>query len=255
MPCTTMKLGCIDQSPAIVGHEQFRSSFSVDPQTGKYSGLPSPTGIIGDPALTSHGVDQSRQLAKHLLSLDPPIDAVYSSPYYRCLQTMQPYMGLLQQQIAETQPMSAPSAAKMMPEDGIREWFGSAPFEHPVPASPQVLKDLFPTYDDTYVSTVTPSPKGETLQELQARITTALRGIIARAEADGSRAIVLCSHAAVIILMGRILTGKVPSCVDIEDFHAFTCGLSVYSRGARNDSESPEAGKPTPGSGAKTHCR
>lgn len=119
---------------------------------------------------------------------------------------------------------------KMLPEHGIREWFGSAPFDHPEPAAPGVLKTMFPSYDESYVSTVRPSRKGETLEQLQERITKALRGIIEQCDADGTRAIVLCSHAAVIILIGRILTGLVPESVDVDDFHAYTCGLSVYGR-------------------------
>ncbi|QUC19424.1 uncharacterized protein UV8b_03665 [Ustilaginoidea virens] len=227
----------------------FRSSWTVNPQTGTYSGIPSPTGIPGDPALTSYGIDQSKQLARHLMTLDPKVDKVYSSPFYRCLQTMAPFMELqkqLQLQQAEDNPGhdtrtltgapggpgwgAASAVTTVLPEHGIREWFGSAPFRHPEPAGPEVLKRLFPSYDDSYVSTVKPSARGESLEQLQDRVTRALRGIIEQCDADGTRTIVLCSHAAVIILMGRILTGQVPASVDVDDFHAYTCGVSLYSR-------------------------
>lgn len=213
-------------------------------------GIPSPTGIHGDPALTSYGIDQAKELGSHLETLDPPVEKVYSSPFYRCLQTMVPFMEL--QRDKEQRPAPPPGkqavckyrlmlrrrkplltgtvVTKMLPEHGIREWFGSAPFDHPEPAAPGVLKTMFPAYDESYSSTVRPSPKGETLDELQERTTKALRGIIHQCDADGTRAIVLCSHAAVIILMGRILTGLVPDSVDVDDFHAYTCGLSVYCR-------------------------
>ncbi|GAO13250.1 hypothetical protein UVI_02025970 [Ustilaginoidea virens] len=219
----------------------FRSSWTVNPQTGTYSGIPSPTGIPGDPALTSYGIDQSKQLARHLMTLDPKVDKVYSSPFYRCLQTMAPFMELqkqLQLQQAEDNPGhdtrtltgapggpgwgAASAVTTVLPEHGIREWFGSAPFRHPEPAGPEVLKRLFPSYDDSYVSTVKPSARGESLEQLQDRVTRALRGIIEQCDADGTRTIVLCSHAAVIILMGRILTGQVPASVDVDDFHAYT---------------------------------
>ncbi|KAG5922791.1 hypothetical protein E4U42_005269 [Claviceps africana] len=213
--------------------------------------MPSPTGIQGDPALTSYGVDQSWEMGAHLMTLDPRVDKVYSSPFYRCLQTMAPFMQL-QQQRAQVAVKNAQTPAsgdasssanegslvpdaqapvtKMLPEHGIREWFGSAPFDHPEPAAPMVLKSMFPSYDQEYVSVVKPSKRGETLEQLQNRITMALRGIIEQCDADGTRAVVLCSHAAVIILIGRILTGQLPDRVDIDDFKAFTCGLSVYGR-------------------------
>ncbi|KAG5999822.1 hypothetical protein E4U21_006257 [Claviceps maximensis] len=229
----------------------FRSSWSVDPKTGVYSGIPSPTGIQGDPALTSYGIDQSKEMGQHLMTLDPRVDKVYSSPFYRCLQTMTPFMELQQQkaQAASKTPQTPASGeasgstngesllpdahapvTKMLPEHGIREWFGSAPFDHPEPAAPVVLKSMFPSYDQEYVSIVTPSKRGETLEQLQDRITKALGGIIEQCDADGSRAVVLCSHAAVIILIGRILTGQFSGKVDVDDFKAYTCGLSVYGR-------------------------
>ncbi|KAK2594129.1 C6 zinc cluster transcription factor-like protein [Conoideocrella luteorostrata] len=227
----------------------FRSSWSVDPKSGVYSGIPSPTGIQGDPALTSYGIDQSKEMGRHLMTLSPKVERVYSSPFYRCLQTMAPFIALQQQQIqngilepgrshASGAPDSEPllpeagyAVTKILPEHGIREWFGSAPFDHPEPAAPEVLKAMFPSYDETYVSAVKPSKRGETLEQLQERIAKALRVIIEQCDADGTRAIVLCSHAAVIILIGRILTGDSPATVDVDDFHAYTCGLSVYGRG------------------------
>ncbi|KAL7798418.1 histidine phosphatase superfamily [Trichoderma ceciliae] len=226
----------------------FRSSWSVDHTTGVYSAsIPSPTGIAVDPALTAHGVDQSRQLGRHLMTLDPPVEAVYSSPYYRCLQTITPFVKLQQELQHHHQHQQAkygndqsnsnalssklPSATTMIrPEHGLCEWFGSAPFEHPGPASPSVLKPLFPAFDESYVSAQHPPRKGETLAQLQARLTATMQSIIDRCDAEDRRAVVLCTHAAVVIMLGRILSGRFPETVDTDDFHAFTCGLSVYRR-------------------------
>ncbi|KAM0255553.1 hypothetical protein ACHAQJ_005624 [Trichoderma viride] len=204
-------------------------------------------GIAVDPALTAHGVDQSRQLGRHLMTLDPPVEAVYSSPYYRCLQTITPFVELQQQQ--QQQPNQArseneeshgglvsnsdpPSVATttIRPEHGLCEWFGSAPFEHPGPASPSVLKPLFPAFDESYVSAQHPPKRGETLAQLQARLTATMQSIIDHCDAQDRRAVVLCTHAAVVIMLGRILTGFFPETVDTDDFRAFTCGLSVYRR-------------------------
>jgi transcription factor C subunit 7 len=211
---------------------QFRSGWTVDPVTGVYSAsIRSPTGIPADPALTSHGVDQSKELALHLMKLDPPVECVYSSPYYRCLQTITPFVDL---RTASSSSLGAQddndTATSIRPEGGLCEWFGSAPFEHPRPASPDVLKAMFPAYDQDYVSAVTPSKNGETLEQLYARVARGLEAIISRCESEGKRSVVLCTHAAVVIVIGRILTGQIPTNPEVQDFHAFTCGLSAYSR-------------------------
>ena len=67
-------------------------NWTIDPSTGKYyANIPSPTGIDSDPPLASYGVKQAHQLATALTSLsDPPISRIYSSPFYRCLETLQP---------------------------------------------------------------------------------------------------------------------------------------------------------------------
>ncbi|CCT65907.1 related to transcription initiation factor [Fusarium fujikuroi] len=209
----------------------FRSGWSVDPLTGVYTGfIRSPTGIPADPALTSHGVSQSKEMGKHLMTLDPPIDAVYSSPYYRCLQTITPFIELKQQQLNDQPGIRGSAAARIRPEHGIGEFFGAAPFDHPVPAPSKRLKELFPAFDEDYSSAITPSRKGETINDLYGRVAAAVRAIIERCDAEGHRAVVLCTHAAVVITLGRILTGRIPKAVEEEDFHAFTCGLSTYRR-------------------------
>ncbi|EXL85995.1 hypothetical protein FOPG_02243 [Fusarium oxysporum f. sp. conglutinans race 2 54008] len=184
----------------------FRSGWSVDPLTGVYTGfIRSPTGIPADPALTSHGVSQSKEMGKHLMTLDPPIDAVYSSPYYRCLQTITPFIELKQQQLKDQPGIRGSAAATIRPEHGI-------------------------AFDENYASAITPSRKGETINDLYGRVAAAVRAIIERCDAEGHRAVVLCTHAAVVITLGRILTGRIPKAVEEEDFHAFTCGLSTYRR-------------------------
>jgi transcription factor C subunit 7 len=49
-----------------------------------------PTGIPTDPPLTAKGVEQSKELAEYLCNMEPPIERIYSSPFYRCLQTLKP---------------------------------------------------------------------------------------------------------------------------------------------------------------------
>ncbi|KAK4227730.1 phosphoglycerate mutase [Podospora fimiseda] len=194
----------------------FRSNWVVDHQTGSYTSyLRTPTGIPADPALTAHGVDQAKQLGARLLALS--IDRVYSSLYYRCLQTVEPYV--------------RQSGHKIKGETGIGEWYGSAPFEHPVPASLEILDTHFPDMLDlTYKPLVTPTRMGESVDELHDRVALAMDKLIEECDRDGVKAVLLCSHAAPIIALGRVLTGNMPDNIEVEDFRAFTCGLSVYRR-------------------------
>lgn len=235
----------------------------MDPATGEYKAyLSSPTGIPADPALTSHGVDQSKDLAAHLNTLSPPIEQVYSSPYYRCLQTVEPFVkgssgdprqgqtqGQQQQQEQERQQKQEQEERQrkqeqqqeladgkrktkfsIRAETGLGEWYGSAPFEHPSPASPDVLKRLFPAVDLAYRPIARPTRMGESISELHDRVATTMEGIVAQCDREGTRAILICSHAATVIALGRVLTGVMPVDIEEEDFRAFTCGLSVYRR-------------------------
>jgi transcription factor C subunit 7 len=229
---------------------QFRTGWQVNPVTGEYtSNIRSPTGIAADPPLTSHGVQQAEELGRHLATLDPPIDVVFSSPYYRCLQTIAPFINTTRGKLGldrsgnDIDPSRA-AAGSIRPEMGISEWFGAAPFKHPRPAPAAILKPMFPAYDDEYESAEIPSGNGETLTQLYERVGRAVGSLIERCDAEGKRAAVLCSHAAVIIVLGRVLTGNVPLEPDVQDFNAFTCGLSVFRRQAKGTSDHLDA--PTP---------
>ncbi|KAK1523217.1 phosphoglycerate mutase [Colletotrichum paranaense] len=228
-----------------LGVLQFRSNWLVDPATGSYTAsIPSPTGIPADPELTAHGVDQAKELGAHLLTVEPPIDAVYSSPYYRCLQTITPFVTLNQEnlnRLREKDVGAKADAVTIRPEHGLCEWYGAAPFEHPTPASKDVLKPMFPHIDDTYQSRVYPARNGETIAQLHDRVAAGVQSIIEQCDAQGHRAVILCSHAASIIALGRVLTGEMPESIDAEDFRAFTCGLSMYRR------KSPSSSAKTPG--------
>lgn len=88
-----------------------------------------------------------------------------------------------------------------------------------------------PTRKETGLTTlIYPSRNGETVEELHDRVARATEALIARCDAEGARAVLVCSHAAVVIAMGRVLTGRMPEDVGEQDFGAFTCGLSVYRR-------------------------
>ncbi|KAK3340335.1 PGAM-domain-containing protein [Neurospora tetraspora] len=216
----------------------FRSNWLVDHTNGSYSSnLRSPTGIAADPALTAHGVDQAKELGQRLVTADPPIERVYSSLYYRCLQTVEPFV-----RSASSSPSSVPEDAEkgtrhcqrqlhVRGETGLGEWYGSAPFEHPVPASLATLESHFPSLlDRDYQPAVVPTRMGESVDELHDRLAVTLERLVAECDRDGIRAVLLCSHAAPIIALGRVLTGNMPENIEVEDFRAFTCGLSVFRR-------------------------
>lgn len=195
--------------------------------SGNYSSyLKSPTGIATDPALTSHGVEQARELAAHLVNIDPPVERVYSSPYYRCLQTVEPFVSLWAQ---SARPDAADKPA-ILGETGLSEWYGSASFEHPTSATSDKLAELFPAFDKSYSSAVAPSRNGESIAQLHDRVALTMDALVKRCDEAGVRAVLLCSHAATVIALGRVLTGSMPENVEAEDFRAFTCGLSVFRR-------------------------
>jgi transcription factor C subunit 7 len=242
---------------------QVRPPFSVDPATGAYSTtVPSPTGIPNDPPLTSHGVDQAKQLASHLLVVDPQIDQVYSSPFYRCLQTIAPFVRAKNETSSGNAVRSRLATSEAPPVPGIRaeqgfgEWFGLAPFEHPAAAPLTMLQASFPEMDSDYQSQVLPCRYGESLVQLHNRVAAALRAIIKRSDEEGHKAVVICSHAAVIISIGRVLTGRIPEQVEEEDFFAYTCGLSTYERlGGNIRVEGPEVtAKEEPRSPTRVHA-
>lgn len=88
---------------------QHRLNWTIDFSTGTYRAqFPTPTGNPADPALTSHGVRQSHELATHITDpkFHPKPFRVYSSPFYRCLQTIQPSVEALKriQESGESQP-------------------------------------------------------------------------------------------------------------------------------------------------------
>lgn len=117
-------------------------------------------------------------------------------------------------------------------ENGVGEWYGTARFDHPSPASPALLSTLFADnlIDTSYTPTIVPSTNGESIQELHDRCAYALHKIIERCDKEGVEAICICTHAASLIAIGRVLTGRMPASIEEEDFRPFTCGLSTFAR-------------------------
>ncbi|KAJ5091265.1 hypothetical protein NUU61_006135 [Penicillium alfredii] len=261
-----------------------RLNWTIDLRTGTYKPqFPTPTGNPADPALTSHGVRQSHELAAHIGSADfnPKPFRVYSSPFYRCLQTIQPSVETLKKQhqertgggdVAESGGVGLVdrhAELNVRLENGLGEWFGPTTFfNHPSHPTPSTMHTHFPTLlppspETLYTPLLLPSTRGETIAQLHNRLATALAGIIADIDAEisalestvppaqrTSKSILICSHAAPLIAVGRVLTGRMPEDSSEEDFNVFTAALSTFRRrrvGITSSSEEEQntGGEPT----------
>lgn len=110
---------------------------------------------------------------------------------------------------------------------------------------------LSPAPETEYTPLLHPSRRGETIAELHNRLATALEGVIADVDVEiteleknvppeqrSSKSILICAHAAPLIAMGRVLTGRMPEDSSEEDFFVFTAGLSTFQRRSVRSNES-----------------
>lgn len=219
----------------IVRHAH-RQTWIVDTIDREYRAAQlNPTGIATDPALTEHGIKQSEEVGVAMEKLLRQSQsghriAIFSSPFYRCLQTI------------------APTIARMRRhgwggfvhiEAGFGEWFGTAPFNHPAPLDPANMHAKFfdfvhPTYQSQAQAPSGPEP----YQDLRRRVQKALQSSISKIEADavaeGKKAdkitLVIVCHTAPIIMLGRCLTNSWPVDMGTDEFKCFLAGISKYQR-------------------------
>ncbi|MCJ1335766.1 hypothetical protein MMC09_001040 [Bachmanniomyces sp. S44760] len=224
----------------------FRGNWVQDPLTGvTTSTVKSPTNIPSDPALASYGVEQSLALAERLIINSPLPTVIYSSPFYRCIQTLQPFAQRLgteglgqcrsKKEEQEDKEEKTRQVAEIVGDRGLGEWYGTARFDHPRAASDAILREFFPTYTER--TTITPPPNGETLDMLHERCAVAMQAIIQNEDqkSKADKAIVISTHAATMIAIARVLTGEMPKDVNEEDFKTFTCGISTFVRRREGD--------------------
>jgi transcription factor C subunit 7 len=168
--------------------------------------------------------------------LSPPIQRVYSSPFYRCIQTIAPTVALLNNDLSiddeKEDHVKSSEAVQVRLENGVGEWYGTARFDHPSPATPSLLASLFPSglIDTSYSPIIVPSTNGESIISLHDRTAYALHKIIQQCDEEGVEAICICTHAATLIAIGRVLVGRMPEKIEEEDFRPFTCGLTTFTR-------------------------
>lgn len=114
-----------------------------------------------------------------------------------------------------------------------REFFGLASFDHPSPAPLDELVTHFPDQlDAEYKALLIPSVSGESIPGLHERVATTMSRIITSLDnaRNGPKSVLLCTHAAIMICIGRVLTGRKPEDPDEEDFKCYTCSLSKFER-------------------------
>ncbi len=89
-----------------------------------------------------------------------------------------------------------------------------------------------PAISTEYKPVWTPSPGGESIEELYARVAYVLARMICDLDADPRcpTSVLICTHAATLVAIGRVLTGHKPTSVVREDYLAFTASLSIFHR-------------------------
>ena len=103
-------------------------------------------------------------------------------------------------------------------DEGIGEWYGllrreSSP-DHPTPLDVERWREFFPNVEFRRGETgIVGERRGETIDVLHQRVQTALEKLISRADKEGLKTILLCTHAATNIALGRALTGVMEVCM------------------------------------------
>ncbi|OCF37715.1 hypothetical protein I316_00842 [Kwoniella heveanensis BCC8398] len=170
-----------------------------------------PTRMNRDPPLAAYGVEQSELLAAFLADQSntspyPTPELVFSSPFYRCVQTALPTLQALglHEQDEERDVQREELAGSFSP---VKEGTGL----HPRPGSASSLAQHFPanSLDETYSSTVYASRLGETIHGVHDRADLFVEAFVGRMEElyPDVRSVVIFSHAAAVIALGRALTG------------------------------------------------
>ncbi|GAB1517193.1 C6 zinc cluster transcription factor-like protein [Rhizoctonia solani] len=180
----------------------------------------SPTSTKKDPPLAAYGVAQAADLAKYIKSLpeEQRPSLLFSSPYYRCLQTSNPSSEILDLPIYV--------------EHGLSEWYSPVipgTGLHPRPHDATTLKQYFPSIDPSWESIYYPDRHGETVKGVHDRCAEFLDALVARIEQHPTlskhKSILLVSHAATCAALVRHLVNDRELPIRVG-----TCTLSILER-------------------------
>lgn len=161
--------------------------------------------------LAAHGLTQSDDLAEFLTTPReyPVPEKIVASPWYRCVQTAAPLARKLGQQIHL--------------DHGPAEWYapaapGTGLHPRPIMGGPATMSQFFDPglINEDYTSTLYPSRRGESLQEIHDRLDLFAKTFVRRMDAEGVRSVVIFAHAATVIALGRAVSHHVQREVDIR---------------------------------------
>ncbi|KAI7880252.1 histidine phosphatase superfamily [Mucor mucedo] len=173
---------------------------------------PLPTNLRNDPPLSDFGRQQSLELAAYLK--DKSIDRIYSSPFYRVLETVY--------------PLVLECDMPLFIDNAMAEWYGLTHGRY-LPCAPlPELKKLFPKLNIEHHSSSIPLPtEVETEHDCHLRVKKGLDILVDELDSDKGQpqTILLSGHAASAICAVRAL---------LNDSHFYvntgTCSLSRLIR-------------------------
>ncbi|KAK9900397.1 phosphoglycerate mutase-like protein [Cystobasidium minutum MCA 4210] len=193
----------------------FRQSFDSFPQN-------SPTGTKKDPPLTALGIEQAREVGAYFS--DPnkggkeAPEMIFSSPYYRCLQTATCTADALDLPIHVEFGISE-FYQRTIPGTGL----------HPRPPSASKLRLHFPRVSVTVHDEplLYASRNGETFSGIHDRADEFIRILLKymRENFPDVKRVMLVSHAATVIALGRAIVRDRTLAI-----RAGTCSLSRFDR-------------------------
>ena len=193
------------------------------------------TGAPRDLPLTDHGLNQAKDLAHYLLSIDMQPDLIISAPAYACLETCKPVASLLD--------------VPVFVERGLGEWFDPGTTDIPTPVDFEILNSLFPGLlkeEWGNGTTVEPSSSGETQEVLFVRCSMVIAQLLARVEAvyPDVENVLIVTHAPVKISLGLNLL-QLSGCESPLDedgtvLQADVCSLDKYQSAKIRDEEEDE---------------
>ncbi|WFD31717.1 hypothetical protein MSPP1_002756 [Malassezia sp. CBS 17886] len=180
-----------------------------------------------DPPLTAHGEGQVRDLAASFAAMprDERPQLVITSPYTRCVCTAVPVAEALGVEFAV--------------EPGLAEWFAPVwPADSGVHPSPPAARHVRACPDGVsarWDPLLYPDPQGESMDALHVRMYESFRRLRARCEGWGVERVLLVSHAASSIALGRMLQTGGSLAGATHDVRAGTASVSKYVRDERSE--------------------
>ncbi|WFD03143.1 hypothetical protein MOBT1_001832 [Malassezia obtusa] len=178
--------------------------------------------VARDPPLTAHGDAQARDMAEFFAAMpaDERPELVISSPYSRCITTVLPTVERL--------------GLELVVEPGLAEWFPPVWPErtglHPTPRRAEHVQRHYAQVSTRWTPLLYPDPHGETIADVHHRMHACFARIEARLAAWGIRRVLLVSHAASSIALGRMLLsgGEIERAT--HAIRAGTASVSKYTR-------------------------